>query len=824
VDRTHLERAGADAPRTAIPAIPAMRLLPALLALLVGGLAGCTRDRVAGASTGRVRLVDRLHEAVFESAIVDPDDAEFIAATTRTIVDAAGADVEQLEAVRFTVARDALHGGDLADVGAAALPAAPAFVATASGARVPPSSILLLPIATLGDRDHEVALTFAPAGGAPAPSPGDGVVLVETAESPTAESLGSPDAVVKLFAHRRALHFLAADATAPAEYRASIRTAPDARTLVLAIMIENGGTVRRVAVGRRTRSAGLASGAAAIDGDPRAQRVMVGDERRESILFAAPGGVTFEFELPATATRLTLAAAPVDRLAGTGAPPRLAVAVASGSTRRSISTALATDQWAPLELDVSEFAGRSPTFSFRVTDMGGERPFAVALGAPTIAVAAPRRAPDVVLVSLDTLRYDRTGIASHPRPTTPHLDGLAREAAVFRAAFAGAAYTLPSHATIFSGRLPDAHGVNSSNDRYDVTDDALLAVGFRNAGYVTAGFTAGGYVRPEFGLARGFERYRVDDPGRPEWRRKDGPFRGIENESLRQLESFLEFDHGAPLFAFVHTYAAHDYWAPGALFEAIGFDRSFVDERLTGGVVEELRRRAESEALGEPEIEQIRMVYDGAARLADETLGRVLELLSRSHRDRDTIVVVLSDHGEELFERGRIGHGFSVHDEMLHVPLVIRGPGILPGTHDLVVSLADVAPTLRDLARIAEPASRVDGRSLLPVLRGASLASEPAYARVLGVDAVAERALRSDRHKLRISGDPAAPTALLLHDLVRDAGERFDVAAERPEIAEGMLRALQQRHREQVERTRNALESSLSPETVRQLRELGYLK
>lgn len=791
-----------------------------LLAAVIGCAIGCSRGDPSDLVVSRIRLVDRLAEARFES-VADPAHREsLVQVTTRVLAFARGIETADLPWIRFEVDASALASGVLSGTGPIARRVAPGLRASAMGAHVPGASVTLMRVDTIGDRDHIVEVGFAP----DAEDPGgtrDGIVVFELERTPAgaAPEIADEASLIAMFANDASAHRFPDRVGGTIEFR----TAPGTAAIAVAILSLRGGAIDHLRVSRRTRLGGLLEHPIAIAGDPRAQRVLIGDERRESLVLAAPGNIVFESKLKRGASRLRAAIAPIDWLADESSAPTVRVEVVGDRSRRGAEVTLAPETWKEIEIDLSLLAGEDVRIEFSCDGRADGSAIGVAIGTPSIDVVPENSRPDVLLISLDTLRYDRTTLAGYPVPTTPRLHELGATAGVFARAFAPAAYTLPSHATIFSGRLPDAHGVNASNSRYDAADDALLAVAFRAAGYATAGFTAGGYVRPEFGLARGFEIYRIDDPGRPEWREQDGPYTDLTNESLRGLERFLAQERAVPAFVFVHTYAAHDYWAPRALAMRLGIAEEHEWDSLEAGTMLELRERARSGAIDDDLRRRLSRHYDAGARLADETLGRVLDLFEASGRLENALVVVVSDHGEELLERGRIGHGFSAYDEMLRVPFLMRGPGIAPGEYDTIVSLADVAPTIRAYAGIEEPSHSVDGRSLLPLLRGDTLPADAAYVRILGEGEAAERALRGDRHKLRVVGDPYRPSEVVLHDLRGDPGETRNAADRSPEVTAAMLDALRRLYREQVERPRVPIESVMSADTIRQLRELGYL-
>jgi arylsulfatase A-like enzyme len=347
--------------------------------------------------------------------------------------------------------------------------------------------------------------------------------------------------------------------------------------------------------------------------------------------------------------------------------------------------------------------------------------------------AAPAR-PNILLVSIDTLRADRVGRRDAAgRSITPNLDAFAAEAAVFTEAYSQANETLYAHAALFSGRHPSDLGP-LDDTRFDLADTPTLASSFRAAGYRTEAVVAGGHLAPEFGLQVGFARYASG--------RDFGSFQQTVPLALERLDALD--DGGAPWLLFVHGYDVHaPYVTWGPLFrqDAPAYDGPLLDASLVPWSFEQILGRArypgfrpalvdrgegasvdltrfdaleawaaahpdEAQPLDDADVAFVRALYDGAARYADHHVGILLaELDARGHRD-DTVVVVLSDHGEDLLEHGHVNHRLSLHDENLHVPLLVRGSGVQAGVDGALVALVDVLPTLGELAGVAVPAGR----------------------------------------------------------------------------------------------------------------------
>lgn len=295
----------------------------------------------------------------------------------------------------------------------------------------------------------------------------------------------------------------------------------------------------------------------------------------------------------------------------------------------------------------------------------------------------PARAtgPSVLLVTLDTTRADRLGCYGHTAAKTPNLNALARDGVRFARAVAATPLTLPSHATLLSGLHPSAHGVHVNKLGSMHPDVRSLAEEFQDRGYRTGAFLASFVLHEKFGLARGFDTYEdiegVQRPG---------------NEVVDAALTWLDGDAEAPFFAWVHLFDAHDPYHPPPGFRD-GFEHP----------------------------------YDGELAFVDAQIGRLLAWLDGRGLGAETIVVIAGDHGESLGEHGEDTHGMFLYDSTMHVPLILRGPGISAGTVvDPVVGMIDVAPTLYELFGWPVPAA-LEGRSLARALAGEELHAQPVF-------------------------------------------------------------------------------------------------
>jgi arylsulfatase A-like enzyme len=332
--------------------------------------------------------------------------------------------------------------------------------------------------------------------------------------------------------------------------------------------------------------------------------------------------------------------------------------------------------------------------------------------------------------------------------------------------------TRRAHLTMLSGLAPCAPGVGMWSDvhppRALAPSARTLAEHLRAAGYRTAGFTAGGHMHASRGFGRGFDVYEHDRP-------------------LERTLAWLAEAGPEPFFVFFHTYEVHDPYTPPRRLR----DRFAPDlPAPLRAVVERIRRqppgweeahRAFWAAVDEDDPAHARAVaglYDAGIRRMDErTLAPLLGALDQAGVADRTLVVFTSDHGDAFGEHGAFLHD-DVHLGTVHVPLVLRLPGVLPAGRriDAPVRVLDVMPTVLDVVGLPVPAN-VQGRSLLPLVRGDAATPPPAVSEYLAPDgALVTRSIRTPARAL-IRG----PSGVQLYDLADDAGERHDVAGGRPD-------------------------------------------
>jgi arylsulfatase A-like enzyme len=366
--------------------------------------------------------------------------------------------------------------------------------------------------------------------------------------------------------------------------------------------------------------------------------------------------------------------------------------------------------------------------------------------------------PNLILISLDTLRAKSVSAYGSPRNTMPMLDSrLAAAGALVRTAVTPFPYTPPSHMSMLTGLDVCAHGVE---DRHGVLapDVLTLAESLRASGYRTAAFTENGYVVAGAGFARGFDSYF-------ELLSEERASPGFASETFGRAARFLEDVDTRPFFLFVHTYQVHGPYTPPR-----GFQTLFDDGPLPG--YDEANGRSLDD-------------YEREIRYTDELLGGFLDALDARGLAERSIVVVTSDHGEEFGEHFFTGHGFDVYDEALLVPMVLRAPGLIaPGrVVEPQVGLMDLPPTLLDLMGLP-PLADIQGQSFAGLLRGSPQAGGAPFAeRPLVSKASHSRSLRTRAYKY-IEGT-AKSRWQKLYALGPDPDEKQNVAAGHPDwIAE----------------------------------------
>lgn len=473
---------------------------------------------------------------------------------------------------------------------------------------------------------------------------------------------------------------------------------------------------------------------------------------------------------------------------------------------------------------------------------------ALALALAPGCAPAPDAPATVLLMTLDSVRrdhvsaYGRRSAFDPEARTTPNFDRLAAAGILFERAYSSTSWTLPAHATLLTGLPDQIHGA-TNNDRHIPAAVETLAECFAAGGYRTQGFFSGPNLHPAFGFAQGFERYQdcsgVEVPAElfagPEQAGRDDRFLDVHVAShqvrtspilLASIEEFLAADLGPQerCFLFVHWWDPHyDYLAPAE--HVARFANPHYSGRLSGRFVQD-----KFGPWAPPDLEHLLALYDAEIAYTDEHVGRLLARLALLGRERDLLVALTSDHGEEFYEHGKWGHQRTLYDEVLAIPMLLSWPAAWPAGRSVAepVQLIDLFATLLSAARLPVPAAS-ESLDLARLFLG----SDPGRRELFFHLDAPQREIRLDavqrgRRKLIVGADGSEPS---FFDLERDPRERAEARPLRPgtEAAE-----LYQRLGQELER-RRALHASaghleagagaeFGPDLRAALEAAGYLK
>lgn len=389
---------------------------------------------------------------------------------------------------------------------------------------------------------------------------------------------------------------------------------------------------------------------------------------------------------------------------------------------------------------------------------------------------------NVVLISLDAMQVAHVSCLGYPRKTTPLLDEFAQKGFLFTQAISQSSWTVPATMTWFTSLYPSEHKVINKYSRYTADEKKLsnledlspgtmtLAQVLKEHGYATGGFTGDAGVGARFGFGKGFDSY-VDDQ----------KFAGFDH-SIPYAIAWLNQHKAGKFFIFLHGYDCHGQYDPAA-----GYTKRFLDfpyrGKLSGGKDEQGRLREEGLEKGhidlnEKDVRFWRALYDEKINDADQRVRLFIDELKKLGLLEKTIIVFTADHGTEFYEHKRFDHGFTLYDELIHVPLVIYVPSVAGGVMitDQVRGI-DIFPTVLDLLGI-EPSAvlkkQMRGTSLLPLLRGQHL-ELPAFSETDYRLYAHKRSIRTaDGWKLILSLDTNARE---LYNLKSDPQEKYNLIA-----------------------------------------------
>lgn len=443
--------------------------------------------------------------------------------------------------------------------------------------------------------------------------------------------------------------------------------------------------------------------------------------------------------------------------------------------------------------------------------------------------------PNVVILSIDTLRSDHLGCMGYPKPVSPSIDAMAADGAVFLNTYASAPWTLPSYISLMTGLNCIRHRIYYESDRLDPAVPTL-ADQLRRKGYACEAVTGAGYLYSGYGFSKGFDSYGMGQ--------RDMQNERMAEETAKEAGGWIASNSDRPFFLFVHTYQVHNPYKSPDPYPAM-----FVGDNPRWkkfDIVAEINNRGGKGfflPFSSAERENIIGLYDAGIRYTDDALVKpLLETLRRNGLYDRTLIILTSDHGEEFFEHGGWDHTHSVYDELIKVPLIVKMPGSKYRGRRIasIVRLTDVMPTVLEVCGVPFEESRLDGRSLLSVLSGEERNDRVFLAEL--AENVAELnipqrlATNEGRRKIILNQPfskerqalflppPRIPPPVELFDLAADPGETKNIAdaPDQASFARVLLRRVQEIAR--LIPKKDGVRGRVSKELEDQLRALGYIR
>ncbi len=600
------------------------------------------------------------------------------------------------------------------------------------------------------------------------------------------------------------------------------------------------------------------------ESDPWVRKVKLDGEIRRAFLAPAPTRGSVHFQAPSGPFRLSLGIGVLEeRVATWGTEPvefQIQVLAPDGrlvlQSKRSLQPGRVEADlgWQEWNLEGTTDGGKHQLV-LETRASASSRDLGV-FAEPCWATQPKTPPRNLILVSLDTLRADRLGCYGYQRedgiPVSPHLDAFADQSRRFSRARTVASYTLPSHATMMTGLYPAVHAVVDSQRRLVDGVHDVLAQRLQRAGYETAAFTGGGFVSYEYGFHLGFDRYSTldpllspTDPMRNAFPRPNDRAFNDASYARASLDAALEWmatRAESPFFLFLHSFLVHNY------HPTVDREQRFVREDPLDFLATDRdlhhwdRELAKQDLAIPPElIGVLRDLYDATIHQADAEFGRLVAFLKEHQLWDRTVVLVTSDHGEEFGEHRGLLHGRTLYEEVMQIPLMLRVPGMRNAVIDAPVDLTQIAATLSELAGLAT----LENNGPLNLLQSEAdlLAASQIWGEVTAPFLTERYSCTRDGWKLIFNPETAVeepgyekrrPPQYELYDLGSDPEEQSNLLApphhlEPPHPRAGKLRLWLDHRRQEFARESarripelHLLETTMSPDQVERLRELGY--
>lgn len=419
--------------------------------------------------------------------------------------------------------------------------------------------------------------------------------------------------------------------------------------------------------------------------------------------------------------------------------------------------------------------------------------FAASVALLSLAGCAPER-PNLLLIAVDTLRADHLGAYGYERPTSPSIDALFDSSVVFDDVTSSSPWTLPSFATMMTSLQPSAHRVWNFKSRLDDSYTTLAEI-LRDAGFDTGAVVSHVFLGDRFGLHQGFEDYDQSLVLRLGASHNAISSPAITEKAQAWLRDRASLGKSDPWFLWLHYFDPHSVYHSHE-----GFTEPFGIRKVD--------------------------LYDGEIAFTDAHIGRLLATLGELDLDANTVVVFVADHGEEFRDHGRGGHGATLFQEAIRLPLAIRAPGFEPRRVADAVRAIDLLPTILEILEVAPPDTPVMGRSVVAAMRGKAMEERGMQSEVTRKSHLSGWSFRSGRWKM-IERARRHGRNRVLFDLQADPAEKVDVASEHPRIVETLaadLEATLRLGREIAMEFTDAEDLELSQAEIDRLRSLGYVE
>ncbi|NOR13136.1 MAG: sulfatase-like hydrolase/transferase [Candidatus Aminicenantes bacterium] len=444
--------------------------------------------------------------------------------------------------------------------------------------------------------------------------------------------------------------------------------------------------------------------------------------------------------------------------------------------------------------------------------------------------------PNVILISLDTLRADHLKCYGYGRETSSHIDRLAADGALFRNTYSSTSWTLPSHMSLLTSLDNRNHGVNKANPYLDFSIVTLADL-LRKNGYLTHAITGGALVSHRFGFSKGFDSYR-------EFKRSQRHPRSAEI-LFRHFNQWVSKNKDKWFFLFLHTYQTHDPYTCPSPYNSAFFHGKHMPwkegdmEKILFG--DKRKNHVPFRSLSSLEQENIIALYDGEIHYTDEVLiGPLIEKLKELGLYQNTMIVLTSDHGEEFFDHGAWYHGHTLYNELIQIPLIIKFPHS-EYRHQRIsdtVRIVDIMPTILEQLDIDYSPYGLDGTSLIPYLRGEPQPEQMAVADLDSPESTltlpVKITLIRNGYKLMLNNDfgqppetylPVPPPIALveLYDIKTDPLERNNIAPQNEDIVRALIDKIYAIYESSAKETAKK-RKGLDKELEETMRALGYIR